>query len=280
MKRECNVLIQADWADCIHNSCYYAIEPPIYNHVHNVLSCWFLHTDRSRLPALTYDLAWYNVAIHVRCKGVTQKGKRGEGCLKSKARSVLLPIRSPLSSLLSNTQLRTGDITLLGEDKGGREFFTGLKAELDVVLKDFPVHYHFYANSPNTTSPDFRKPAPSFEFLTDIFMNRDAADGKLPPQRVSFMNDVDMKTTVYHQMNADMIVTTGSSFALVAPTLSTKPVVLFSRMKEGSHFPVYLRPDYALVETDGRILRPTKSELQAHMMMRYAEVHDKLVPFT
>ena len=47
-----------------------------------------------------------------------------------------------------------------------------------------------------------------------------------------------------------------------------------------SDFPVYLRPDYALVETDGRILRPTMSELQAHVMMRYAEAHDKLVPYT
>ena len=182
---------------------------------------------------------------------------------------------------LFHTQLRTGDITLLGEDKGGREFFAGLEAELDVVLKHFPVHFHFYANSPHNASSDFSEPPPSFEFLAEIFVNRDAApDGKLPPQRVSFMNDVDLKTTVYHQMNADMVVTTGSSFALVAPTLSSKPVVLFARMKEGSHFPVYLRPDYALVENDGRILRPTLSELQAHVMMRYAEVHDKLVPYT
>ena len=175
--------------------------------------------------------------------------------------------------------MRTGDITLLDEEKGGREFFSGLKVQLDVVLRTFPVHYYFYANSPNTTSADFSAPTPRFEFLSEIFTNRDAADGDLLPQRISFMNNVDMKTTVYHQMNADMIVTTGSSFALVAPTLSTKPVVLFSRMKEGSHFPVYLRPDYALVENDGRILKPTMSELQAQVIMRYAEVHHKLVPY-
>ena len=65
LKRECNVLITVDWADCIDNSCYYAVDPPIYNHVHNVLSCWFLHTDRTSLPSLAYNLEWYNVAIHV-----------------------------------------------------------------------------------------------------------------------------------------------------------------------------------------------------------------------
>ena len=145
-----------------------------------------------------------------------------------------------------------------------------------MVLEAFPVHYHFYANSPKT---DFSEPPPSFKFLKEIFGNREATDNNALPQRVSFMNNVDVKTTLYHQMNADMIVTTGSSFALVAPTMSAKPIVLFSRPKEGQFYPVYLRPDYALVENDGHIFKPTISELQAHVVTRYAEVHDKRVPY-
>ena len=65
LKQECNTIIYVDWADCIDNSCYYAYDPKIYEHTHNMLSCWFTHTDRSALPPLVYDHAWYNVAIHV-----------------------------------------------------------------------------------------------------------------------------------------------------------------------------------------------------------------------
>ena len=247
---------------------------------------------------------------------------------------------------------------MLSNEKGGVAFFEGLEKELDIVLKNFPVHYYFFANSPkgNMSLPDsyeeptsmraYDEPARNFTFLKEIFSPRDGTElleevklegeerkasekskkssssslkqqqeppRRKQPRRVSYVNDMNVKSTLYHQMNADMVVTTGSSFAFVAPTVSnkvgkrekrrgggrveektiyshnthtshkpqqqTQPIVLFSRAKEGDHFPVYLRPDYALVERDGRIIKPTISELQAQVAMRYAEVHEKVVPY-
>jgi hypothetical protein len=166
-----------------------------------------------------------------------------------------------------------GDITLLSDEKGGADFFEGLEKELDIVLKNFPVHYYFFANSPkgNMSLPDsyeeptslraYDEPARNFTFLKDIFTPRDGTElleevvlegekegreagekskkassssslkqqqqqqeppRRKQPRRVSYVNNMNVKSTLYHQMNADMIVTTGSSFAFVAPTISNK----------------------------------------------------------
>ena len=97
------------------------------------------------------------------------------------------------------------------------------------------MHYYFFAEAPsNATEPQwhgniFGQPPGKFEFLTDVFresaqkMNGHDGDSARPHgYRVSFINDFDVKTTVYHQMNADILVATGSSFPLVAPTVSPK----------------------------------------------------------
>ena len=57
-------------------------------------------------------------------------------------------------------QLRVGDITLYDGDKGGVAFFTNLKAQMDLVLaRTFPVHFHFFAESPGsrTAQADYDK---------------------------------------------------------------------------------------------------------------------------
>lgn len=74
----------------------------------------------------------------------------------------------------------------------------------------------------------FGTPPRSFAFLRDIFQKPPApikankAAKAAKPQRVSFVNDLDVKATIYHQMNADMVVATGSSFPFVAVTVSPK----------------------------------------------------------
>ena len=162
---------------------------------------------------------------------------------------------------------------MLSNEKGGADFFEGLEKELDIVLKNFPVHYYFFANSPkgNMSLPDsyeeptslraYDEPARNFTFLKDIFTPRDGTElleevvlegekegreagekskkassssslkqqqqqqeppRRKQPRRVSYVNNMNVKSTLYHQMNADRIVTTGSSFAFVAPTISNK----------------------------------------------------------
>lgn len=59
-----------------------------------------------------------------------------------------------------------------------------------------------------------------------------------------------------------------------------QPVLLFTRSKEGGFYPTQLRSDYACVEETGEILRPTLSELAAHVLIRYLEVHEKSVPYS
>lgn len=56
-------------------------------------------------------------------------------------------------------------------------------------------------------------------------------------------------------------------------------MLLFTRSKEGGFYPTQMRPDYASVEETGDILQPTLSELAAHVLTRYLEVHEKSVPY-
>lgn len=80
-------------------------------------------------------------------------------------------------------------------------------------------------------------------------------------------------------MNADMLVTTGSSFPYIAATVSPKPVVLFGRPKEEKFFPGYLRDDFVLVDDDGSIISPTLGEASALVAIRYEEVHGRPFPY-
>ena len=133
-------------------------------------------------------------------------------------------------------KLRTGDITLLAKKSGGLDFFARLKAQLDHILSShFPAHYYFFAEAPDGyASPRwdgnvFGEPPAAFSFFKELYRNTKASnsdkDGQ-HPYRVSFLNNIDVKTTVYHQMNADMVVTTGSSFPLVALTAYPKVSIL------------------------------------------------------
>lgn len=48
------------------------------------------------------------------------------------------------------------------------------------------------------------------------------AHSRHTPQVLRFHNDLGVKETIFHLMNADMLVTTGSSFPMVALALSPK----------------------------------------------------------
>lgn len=103
----------------------------------------------------------------------------------------------------------------------GQRFFGRLKSQLDVVLKEFRVHYYFFVEVPEEESGihDDQVAPSDFPFLGDIF---GAPSESNRPERVSFIKNMDVKATLYHQMNADMLVTTGSSFPLLAATISPK----------------------------------------------------------
>lgn len=103
----------------------------------------------------------------------------------------------------------------------GKRFFERLKSQLDIVLKDFRVHYYFFVEVPNDERGihDDQVAPSDFPFLGYIF---GALSESNRPERASFVKNMDVKATLYHQMSADMLVTTGSSFPLLAATVSPK----------------------------------------------------------
>jgi hypothetical protein len=104
--------------------------------------------------------------------------------------------------------IRTGDITLHQEHQ---PLFRRMKEQVDVILRDHFIHYVFIAEAPE------KGDQPAFGFLTDIFLE----DVRT---QVSYMNKMDVPTALIYMMNADMLVTTGSSFPYIAATISPKVV--------------------------------------------------------
>jgi len=66
-------------------------------------------------------------------------------------------------------QIRVGDIILHGGEDG-KAYFTKIKEQLDLLLSDFPVHYHFFAeDQPEGGEESNLLAAPKgFEFLNQV----------------------------------------------------------------------------------------------------------------
>lgn len=165
--------------------------------------------------------------------------------------------------------VRRGDITLHGMGPEATAYFTTLKSQIDQVLRDFPtVHYYFI-----TEGPELQANQAPFACLPSIFQESDDS------VKTTYLNHLDPQSSLLHMMNADMLVTTGSSFPYIAATVSPKPVVLFGKPKEHNFFPGYLREDFILVEDDGSIVSPTLGEASALVAIRYEEVHGRPFPY-
>ena len=112
---------------------------------------------------------------------------------------------------------------VLRDGDQGQIFFAKLKSQLDTILTFAPVHYFFFAEAPNDEEVNNRLvPPPGFAFLADMFSRRTHENDGISPQQVSFIKQMGVKDTLYHHMNADMVIATGSSFPLVAVTVSSK----------------------------------------------------------
>lgn len=135
-----------------------------------------------------------------------------------------------------------------------------MKKQLDQVLEGFEVAYHFF-----TEAPDKGNIAPpGFEFLNDMFPG------------ANFHNNATVENSILHLMNADLLVTSGSSFCFVASTVSYKPVVFFEKPKEGV-WGIYRDEDHVMVE-GGNVIKPSLSEVRALVMYKYEAMHDHTVP--
>jgi hypothetical protein len=86
-------------------------------------------------------------------------------------------------------------------------------------------------------------------------------------QAFSFLNttgalleDFTPRETLCHMIQADMLITSGSSFAAIAALLAQKPVVLQAQAKEGN-YGFYELPEHGYILGSGKIARPTLPEL-------------------
>ena len=161
--------------------------------------------------------------------------------------------------------IRRGDINL----NANKAYFAKLKAQVDEVLEDFPtVHYYFV-----TEGLGLEEGQPPFDFLAQIFP---ADDDRT---KTTYLNHLDPQASLLHMMNADLLVTTGSSFPYLAATVSPKPVVFFGQPKEKTFALGMLRPDFVLVDDGGSIISPSIAEATALVAVRYEEVHGRRFPY-
>ena len=95
-----------------------------------------------------------------------------------------------------------------------------MKVQLDVILKDF--NYKIHLIIPNAGAGD--KATGGYEIIDQVFEGQTIWYSDLSPQ-----------DAILHMMNADLLVTSPSSFCSIATTFSAKPVVLFDTPKEGDY---------------------------------------------
>lgn len=115
------------------------------------------------------------------------------------------------------------------------------------------THVYFLSDGGRGKEGDL--PPAGYDFLPSLF----SGDGL----RVSFvLRRMDARSALFHMMNADMLVMTGSSFPYVAALFSYKPVVLMAVPKEGRHYGIYRQHDTVLLDQAGSITSPTMSEVR------------------
>jgi len=130
------------------------------------------------------------------------------------------------------------------------------------ILPGLDVHYYvFYeANAPVNGPPK------EYQFLGDMI--------KL---NVTWIGDTDPALTVYHFINADLLVGTGSSFSAIANLVAVKPVILQFPWKEWKEIHCYDIAEVVEVEASGKIRMPL-DQLRAQVFAKYRLYHGMLFP--
>ena len=95
------------------------------------------------------------------------------------------------------------------------------------------------------------RPPIGFEFLADM------------PLDVRFINHLNASETLVHFANADMLVNLGSSFSLLTPLLSSRPVILATSAKEGADIDFYETSETIKLDDDGTLLNRSLDEVRS-----------------
>jgi hypothetical protein len=145
-------------------------------------------------------------------------------------------------------------------------FLQNVKSSLDILLQDEHMHSYFIAEDPKAGD---KQPPKGFEYFSKTFKGT----------QVTFMNRLDVRSSLYHMMNADMLVMTGSGFPYIAAVTSWKPVVLRGLNKKGEH-ELYQHRDWIRLDREGVICEPRSlSEVYRKITMKKHLFHGKTVPY-
>mmetsp|Transcript_35231 Transcript_35231/g.83560 ORF Transcript_35231/g.83560 Transcript_35231/m.83560 type:complete len:283 (-) Transcript_35231:1611-2459(-) len=216
-----------------------------------VLNSYPLRRIRARnwKNALTYERSC-NVLVSVSDDScITSSGRFGS-CFRSRKGvynrlkwnlryKYLQSLYEPRNTFLDSSQitvvwhLRVGDIKL---HQGDQQYYYNLFNVIQVLLQDTRWHIFFLFESKELRP----HPPRGYEFLNNL-------------DNVTFYPNKDVLFTLFHMINSDLLITSGSSLASFAALIAMKPVVLSSCPKEGCRYGVMEVSEHVPVSKKGTI---------------------------
>lgn len=124
---------------------------------------------------------------------------------------------------------------------------------------------YFFAEGPEAGDG----PPTGFQMLSKLLPN------------ATFVNDCNASDTLFHFGHADMVISLGSSFSLLTPLLSPKPVVFSTPPKEGNHIDFYDTSDTVQLDAAGNVAGRTLDEVRALIIDKcdvYCDFHLHVPP--
>jgi hypothetical protein len=171
------------------------------------------------------------------------------------------PYRPPFFLLTNETynvvwHLRVGDVNL---HAGEREYFFTIWDQVYRAIAPLGLPVRNFIFSKNVRG----QPPSGYEFLQEL-------------PNVTFVRQIAVDLTLYHMINADMLIGTGSSLPIIAQTVSWKVVALHAIPKEGMHG-IYEVEDVFKLDEQGRV-REGLAKLQSFVLYQHNMYHDYVIP--
>ncbi|GAX11239.1 hypothetical protein FisN_34Hu040 [Fistulifera solaris] len=165
-----------------------------------------------------------------------------------------LPKHEPILTIVWH--VRQGDIVLNAQ----KEHFDNLSSQITSVLSigKIPVHVFIYGEG-----EVFEK----FPFLPDLCQQYFGGNCSYPT--------LDVRDSLYYMTESDVLITSGSSFPIIAAVLRTGGVVLYEYPKENV-LGIYELADHGIIDRDGMITTPSMKDLQYRFQLIFNQKMKKL----
>jgi hypothetical protein len=165
-----------------------------------------------------------------------------------------LPKHEPILTIVWH--VRQGDIVL----NARKEHFDNIASQIASVLSigRIPVHVFFYGDG---------EIFENFPFLPDLCQQYFGGNCSYPT--------LDVRDSLYYMTESDVLITSGSSFPIIAAVLRAHGVVLHEYPKEYV-LGIYELAEHGLIEYDGTISTPSLKDLQYQFQFIFNQKIKKL----